>query len=233
MGQYLTAGPTQAPLQPRKAVPEGSQRAKKQAWRPARRKRRRVSKTGACQSRPSLLCQYLIPRGAGWGRGTVERPGVGRLGSMRLRASDEVLRQDERVKNVFDGDDEVLAVVEQVGHGRGHQPSAHVKVPESFARSRIESEQVAGIVRGKQQMPGGGQDPRDAFPIAEFVIPHDFASAVVQRAQRGIGPQIMVATAPAFRLSRGRAIKNAEESARIDVKKTRLRIKHGSRPVGG
>src|SRR5437870_10829335 len=44
-----------------------------------------------------------------------------------------------------------------------------------LARGGIESKQIAGIVRGEKQVPGGGQDPCDAFAVADLMVPNDIA----------------------------------------------------------
>ena len=67
-----------------------------------------------------------------------------------------VLWQREGVENVLDGNDEILAAVEFIGHGRGEQPSADVEVPEGFAGGGVKSEEIAGIVGGEEEMSGGG-----------------------------------------------------------------------------
>src|SRR5438270_9883556 len=76
---------------------------------------------------------------------------------------------------------EVLTTVDPVGHRRGDQMTAHVEVPESFTRGGIHGEKIAGIVRGEKQMPSSSQDSGDGSAVAELVIPHDFAGAVVKR----------------------------------------------------
>src|SRR5215470_2982024 len=68
------------------------------------------------------------------------------------------LRQGEGVEIVLNRNEEVLAAVEFVGHGRGHEFSADVEMPEGFARGGIHGEQIAGIVGGKEQMTGSGQN---------------------------------------------------------------------------
>src|SRR5579864_777789 len=97
-------------------------------------------------------------------------------------------RQREGVKIVLNGNDQVLAAVEFIGHERGQQVSTHVEVPEGFARSGINGEEIAGIVSGKKQMTGGGQNSRDRSAITEFMIPDNFAGLVVERAQSRVCP---------------------------------------------
>src|SRR5260370_31506419 len=65
------------------------------------------------------------------------------------------------------------------------------------------------------------------------MIPHYFACAVVQSAQRRVIPQVMVAASPSFRLSRGGAVKDAEDPTRVDVKEARLWIETRCQPIGG
>ena len=111
--------------------------------------------------------------------------------------------------------------------------SAGVQVPERFARSGIESQQIAGIIGAEEEMPGRGKNPCDAFAVSDFVIPHDFASTVVKRAKCRIGPEVAVAASPPFSLPRGCAVIDAKDSARIHVEQPGLRIKAGRHPIRG
>ncbi len=66
--------------------------------------------------------------------------------------------QREGVENVLDSEDEVLPSVEFVGHRRRIHATAGVQVPQGFARGRIESQQIAGIIGAKQEMSAGGKN---------------------------------------------------------------------------
>ncbi len=65
------------------------------------------------------------------------------------------------------------------------------------------------------------------------MIPDNFASAIVEGAERGIGPKIDVAAGPAFGFAGGGEVKNAEDAASSDVKKAGLRIEAGRHPIAG
>ena len=93
-------------------------------------------------------------------------------------------RQGEGVEGVLHREDDVLPAVEFVGHRRGRQASAGVQVPQGFARHGIKSEQIARVIGSEEKMPGSRKNPRDAFSLSNFVIPHDFAATVVNRTQR-------------------------------------------------
>jgi hypothetical protein len=58
--------------------------------------------------------------------------------------------QGEGVEDILDGEEEVLAAVELVGHGGGVQLSAGVEMPEGFAGGGIESEKIAGVVGAEE-----------------------------------------------------------------------------------
>src|SRR5438034_8937522 len=90
----------------------------------------------------------------------------------------------ESVENVLHGKDQILPSVELIGHRRGVHATAGVQVPQGFARHRIKSEQIAGVIGSEEKMPGSRKNPRDAFSLSNFVIPHDFAATVVNRTQR-------------------------------------------------
>ena len=141
--------------------------------------------------------------------------------------------QGEGVEDVLDGEEEVLAAVELVGHGGGVQLSAGVEVPEGFAGGGIESQEIAGIIGAEEEMTGGGENARDAFAVSEFVIPDHFAGAIVEGAQSGIGPQVDVAAGPAFGLATRGEVKNAEDAAGGDVEEGGLRIEAGCHPIAG
>src|SRR5580692_6108332 len=81
-------------------------------------------------------------------------------------------------------------------------------------------------------MPRGGKNSRDALSVTELMIPHNFAGSVIERAQRGIGPQVAVAASPSFRLALDCVVENAEEAAGVDIKKASLRIKARRHPIG-
>src|SRR5579859_7283297 len=85
----------------------------------------------------------------------------------------------EGIEGVVDGDHEVLAAVEHVGHGRGEERAAHVEVPESLSGGGIECEEIVGRVGGEKKVAGGGEDSGDAFVFADFVIPDDFSGLVI------------------------------------------------------
>ena len=60
-------------------------------------------------------------------------------------------------------------------------------------------------------MARGGHHAGERFAFADFVVPDDFAGFVVQRAQRGITPEILIAATPAFYFSIDGAVVNAEQ----------------------
>src|SRR5215471_13478722 len=143
------------------------------------------------------------------------------------------LWQRKGVEDAVDGKDDVLPAVELVRHRRGQEFSSHAEVPKSLAVSRIQREQVPGVVRCKEQATRGGQNSRNAFAVAQFVVPDYLAGAVVERTDRGVSPQDAVASAPAFGLCGHGVVVNAVETARVDEQKAGLRIKAGGHPVGG
>src|SRR6516162_812652 len=143
----------------------------------------------------------------------------------------DALRQGKRVKNVLHGDDQVLPAVKLVGHGGGDQVTAHIEVPESLARRGIQSKQIAGIVRGEKQVPGGGQDPGNAFAIADLMVPNHTSVAVVHGTHSRIGPQNAVAACPAFGLPGGSEVINAEAPAGVHIKQTGLGIETRRHPI--
>src|SRR5580692_3918411 len=106
-------------------------------------------------------------------------------------------------------------------------------MPESLARGRIESQQITRVISAEKEMPRGRKNSRNAFSIADFVIPHNFAGTVVEGAQRRIGPQVSVAASPAFRFPFRRIVINAEKAAAVHVKQLRLGIKARRHPIGG
>src|SRR5579872_1606334 len=77
------------------------------------------------------------------------------------------------------------------------------------------------------------KNSREAFPIAEFVIPHYCSSSVVQRAQRGIRPEVAVAPSPTFCFSGDCIVVNAKQPPAVDVKQSRLAIKTRRHPIRG
>jgi hypothetical protein len=82
-------------------------------------------------------------------------------------------------------------------------------------------------------MAGSGQNAGDAFAVTKFVIPDNFAGAVVEGAQSGIGPEVNVAAGPAFGLAGRGEVKNAEDAAGGDVEKAGLGIEAGRHPIAG
>src|SRR5882724_12260334 len=144
------------------------------------------------------------------------------------------LWEREGVEGVVDGDHEVLAAVEHIGHRGSEERAAHVEVPESFSGGGIEGEEIVGCVGGEEQMAGGGEDTGDAFAFADFVIPDNFSGFVIECADRGIGPQVSITPAPAFGFGFvDSVVVDAENSAGVDIKKICLGIEAGSHPVGG
>src|SRR5215470_7139401 len=100
-------------------------------------------------------------------------------------------------------------------------------MPERFATRRIKREKITRVIGGEEEMTSCSQDSLQAFAVTELSIPNDFASLVVEGAQSGVGPEISVATAPAFGFGFHRVVVNAEKAARHDVEKIRLRIEAG------
>jgi len=47
---------------------------------------------------------------------------------------------------------------------------------------------LSPLFPGEQQMPRGGQDSRDSFAFASFVVPNYVTGLIVQPANRRIGP---------------------------------------------
>src|SRR5438309_10860051 len=106
-------------------------------------------------------------------------------------------------------------------------------MPESFSGGGVECEQIVGRVGGEEKMAGGGEDTGDAFAFADFVIPDYFSGFVIERADGGVRPENAIAAAPAFGLGFVHGVVvDAEDAARIDVKKICLWIEAGSHPVG-
>src|ERR1051325_6451683 len=91
--------------------------------------------------------------------------------------------EGEGVESVFDWNNEVLAAVELIGHGGSEKLAADVEMPESFAGGGIESEEIPLVVRGEEEMAGGGEDSLQTFAFAEFAIPDDFAGFVIEGTQ--------------------------------------------------
>src|SRR5882724_8261335 len=144
------------------------------------------------------------------------------------------LWEREGVEGVVDGDHEVLAAVEHIGHRGSEERAAHVEVPESFSGGGIEGEEIVGCVGGEEKMAGGGEDTGDAFAFADFVIPDDFSGFVIECADGGVGPENAIAAAPAFGLGFvDSVVVDAEDTASVDVKKICLWIEAGRHPVGG
>ena len=142
-------------------------------------------------------------------------------------------RKGEGEEIVLYGEEKVLAAVELVGHGGGVELSAGVEMPEGFAAGGIESEKIAGVVGAEEQMACSGQNAGDAFAAAEFVIPDNFAGAVIEGAERGIGPEVDVTAGPAFSLAGRGEIENAEDAAGCDIEKAGLGIEAGRHPIAG
>src|SRR5262249_24288298 len=69
--------------------------------------------------------------------------------------------------------------------------------------------------------------------FAELVTPNELAGFVVQRAQRGAGPEVLIAPAPAFHLAVDGAVVNAKKAVAVDVEEPGLRTVAGRHPVGG
>src|SRR5579863_6993523 len=106
-------------------------------------------------------------------------------------------------------------------------------MPERFAGGRIEGEQIAGGIAGEEQASGGGENSGGDFAVTEFAVPNEFAGAVIESANSGVGPKVAVATAPAFGFGGDGVVVDAEEATGVDIEEVRLRIETGSHPVGG
>src|SRR6266436_5052651 len=107
-------------------------------------------------------------------------------------------------------------------------------MPESFSGGGIEGEEIVRSVGGEEKMAGGGEDSGDAFVFADFVIPDNFSGFVIECADRGIGPQVSIAAAPAFGFGFVHGVVvDAEDAAGVDVEKICLGIETGRHPVGG
>src|ERR1700690_808196 len=96
------------------------------------------------------------------------------LDSERAGGSESFLRQCKRVQDVLYRDEQVLPAIELIRHGRRHDFSADIQMPQDRASGWIHGKQVAGIVRGEKQMAGGREDSRDILALAEFMIPCHF-----------------------------------------------------------
>ena len=106
-------------------------------------------------------------------------------------------------------------------------------MPESLASSWIKSQQIAGVIGAEKKMSRRRENTGNAFPITNLVVPHNFAGAVVERAQRRIRPQVAVAASPPFRFSRDSIVIDAENAAGIHIKQSRLGIEAWRHPIGG
>src|SRR2546430_2339395 len=107
-------------------------------------------------------------------------------------------------------------------------------MPESLSSGGIEGEEIVGSVGGEEKMAGGGEDTGDAFVFADFVIPDDFSGFVIERADRGVGPQVPVTAAPAFGLGFVHGVVvDAEDATGVHVEKICLWIEARRHPVGG
>ena len=73
-------------------------------------------------------------------------------------------------------------------------------------------------------MAGGGKNAGDAFVFAELVVPNDFSSAIVERANGRVGPEVAIAAAPAFGFAGDGIVVNAEDAARVDIEEVCLRV---------
>src|SRR5580700_4516050 len=104
-------------------------------------------------------------------------------------------------------------------------------MPEGLARGGIKSQQIPRVISAEKKMSRGCKDPRNAFPVTYLVVPHYFAGAVVERTQRGIGPQVSVAASPSFGFPFCRIVINTEKAAAVHVKQPRLRIKTWCHPI--
>src|SRR5579863_1776919 len=82
-------------------------------------------------------------------------------------------------------------------------------------------------------MAGGGENASDTFGVAERVVPDDFADAIVEGTDGGIGPDIVIAAAPAFGFALDSFVEDAKDSAGVKVEEAGLRVEARSHPVGG
>jgi hypothetical protein len=126
------------------------------------------------------------------------------------------LWEGEGVQDAVHGENDVLAAVKLVGHRRSKKFTAHVDVPKRFSVCWIQCEQVARVVCCKEQAASRGENAGETLAVSDFVVPDNFAVAIVERADRGVGPEDAVAPASTFGFCGDRVVVHAEEAPRID-----------------
>jgi len=102
-------------------------------------------------------------------------------------------RQREGVELVVNRHQQVLSPIEFVSHGTVLSVIADPQVPQSLPRGRIEGQNIAINIGGKQQMPRRGQDARPADALTDLVIPLNLAGTIID------GTIVELANKPASR----------------------------------
>src|SRR4029077_17546899 len=84
-------------------------------------------------------------------RGKVLLAKISRTGGWRLRKGGAVHYSSHR-------ENDILPIVQLIGHRSGPQSATRVHVPKYFARGRIEGYQILGIVGREEKVPSGGEN---------------------------------------------------------------------------